>query len=196
MVWLCQVGSLFYDKKPWGKASVTTKLPLILEVIHKIFSELSADHILLQQIIDNFLHEDLHGYIIDHKSTYTISDTIKTMYFKPIDIEYLPQSDLLIEIAASLPKLLPREWDIISINLKVEGKRISELDLLDAGQILVSSAALENEHMEYVIQSLGDIISRRFQEKSLEKNDSEITTPWIKKLYSRLCQLIGKLIGP
>lgn len=195
MVWLCQVGSLVYEKKPWKNISMTTELPLLLEIMQTFYSDPSADTILLQKIIHNFLHNDLHGYLLGNLiGTNNIRDIIKTMYFNRIDMEYLPQTDLVIEIAASLPKLLPREWDILTSDLKVDGERISELDLLHAGQLLVSTASLENEHMEYVLQSLGNIISLRLQEQSSNIKDSGISTSWIKKLYSKLCQLIGRLM--
>jgi len=194
MIWLCQVGSLVYEKKPWENLSMTTELPLLLEIMHKIYSDSSADKGLFQKIINNFLNEDLHGYLLGNRITNNMRDTIRSMYFNRIDMEYLPQTGLVIEISASFPKLLPREWDILTSDLKVDGERISDLDLLDAGQILISTATLEKEHMEYVMQSLGNIISFRLQQKSLKVKESGISTAWIKKLYSKLCQLIGKLI--
>ena len=95
------------------------------------------------------------------------------------------------EMTACLPDLLPIEWNILAHRIYVSGEKISLINLLECVQILISSTALENRHLEYVLQSIGKLISSRIQDMNIVKENMENHITWLQNLQAKLCQVIG-----
>ena len=190
---LCQTASFIYQQNKWD-ISLTIDLPVLLGILERFLHELHNDKDLFEKIVRTFLHEELHGYLLKEAICHTnLRDVLRAMYFDKQLIEYTAPKNFVVELSSCLPTLLPKEWDIIS-NLTVNGEYISEFDLVGAGQLLISTNSIEYEHLEYVMQSLGAVISHRFEDgKPTSTDESKKNIKWLLNFHSNLCQLIGKL---
>ena len=190
---LCHMASFIYQNDTWD-INLTTNLPIILEIINGIYNRQSEKH-LLEKITNKYLHKDLLVYFNPNCLTSSLETAVRSLYFGKGEVQYKTSNDIIIELAASLPKLLPKEWHILCFNSKVNGEIVSLFDIVDATQLLVSAVCLEDRHLGYIIQSLGNAISSRVEDGMLTStNDPNETIELLLNLHSKVCQLIGNYI--
>ena len=191
MICFCQIASTIYETRTTDQ--IHNELELALEILSTFAKDPIAGQQLRVNIIPNFLHDNLHGYFLGNTSaSLGLREILKSMYFKAEKVEYPPCNGLQLEMTACLPHLLPNEWNILGHRIYVSGEKIELSFLLDCVQILISSAALDNRQLEYVLQSIGKLISARIQDITINKEHMENRVPWLRNLQTKLSQVIGK----
>ena len=190
MINFCQIASFLY--KTDTIAIIQEDLSSILTILDS-FSKHPATAIYLNEnIVHDFLTEDLHGYIINNTSSkMELRDILKSTYFKQEKITYSSDIGIKIEIAACLPQLLPIEWNNLGHLILVNNEKIPIVDILESVHILISTNVLEAKQLQYVLKSLGKLLSSRIQEMNREIDNRKYKL-WIENILSKLCQVIGK----
>ena len=189
MIGFCQIASYLYTTETLDH--VSKDIASILTILYK-FKKHPESSENLRVIIHDFLHQDLHGYILkDNSGNMDLRNILKSIYFDPKIVQYSSTESIVLEIATCLPQLLPIEWDAIGNSIYFNEEKLPLLDLLESVQILLSSGVLENKLLEHVLKSVGKLLSSRIQEKVLETGSIENNIKWVKQLQSKLCQIIG-----
>ena len=189
MIGFCQIASFLYTTETLDR--VDKDIASILTILYK-FKKHPKSSENLRVIIHDFLHQDLHGYIIKNTlGNMDLRNILKSIYFDPEKVQYTSNESIVLEIATCLPQLLPNEWDAIGSSIYINEEKLPLLDLLESVQILLSSRVLENKLLEHVLKSVGKLLSSRIQETILETGSIENNIKWIKELQSKLCQIIG-----
>ena len=189
MIGFSQIASYLYTTETLDH--VDKDIASILTILYK-FKKNPESGENLGVIIHDFLHQDLHGYIITNNSgNMDLRNILKSIYFDPKKVQYSSNESMVLEIATCLPQLLPNEWDAIGNSIYINEEKLPLLDLLESVQILISSRVLENKLLEHVLKSVGKLLSSRIQETVLEIGSIEKNIKWVKQLQSKLCQIIG-----
>ena len=189
MIGFCQIASFLYTTETLDH--VDKDIASILIILYK-FKKHPKSSVNLRVIFHDFLHQDLHGYIIKNTSeNMDLRNILKSIYFDPKKVQYSSNESIILEIATCIPQLLPNEWDALGNSVYFNEEKLPLLDLLESVQILISSRVLENELLEHVLKSVGKLLSSRIQETNLEIGSIDNNIIWAKQLQSKLCQIIG-----
>ena len=214
---LCYMAPSAYEKE-WNRKEVTEYLPIILEMINLQLNLADTVAPACIKIINRLLHEDLHAFftpitgvlssIGQKDETKTLKTIIRKLYFSNLldsqtncaEEKYydIMECSLVVELASLLPNLLPKEWIVLTSNVRVLAggnvpSAVPLLDLIEATQLIVWSDYLEEDRLEYVLQSLGNSISNQLQNDLLNDME-ENTADWLFTLHAKSCRLVGKLM--